>query len=145
MRALLDINVELDVVIDRRPFVNDSKAVLDRHDAGKFQGALAATTLPIVFYVVRKQKNLQEARNAVQVLLQRFEICPVTDSVLSSAFQKSIPDFEDAVQDQAAAHAGIAVIVTRDPAGFAGSSLRIVEPAQWSQELDQATSTGSPP
>jgi len=42
MKALIDTNVLLDVLLSRAPWDVDAKAVWDASDAAKFEGAISA-------------------------------------------------------------------------------------------------------
>jgi predicted nucleic acid-binding protein len=46
-------------------------------------------------------------------------------------------DFEDAVQTAAAQNIGIDTVVTRDPAGFQNSGLRVYSPEKFLKALEQ--------
>jgi predicted nucleic acid-binding protein len=107
MDAHVDINIVLDVLLDRQPFVADAKALWDLADAGQVTLAITATTVTTVSYLVAKQAGPAAAHQAVSVLLTRFAICTVDEKVLREAHARGFNDFEDAVQDAAAENAGI--------------------------------------
>jgi hypothetical protein len=71
-----------------------------------------------VFPVRRGHRARQHARG------------PVTRPILAEAFEPGFKDHEDAVLHAAARQAGGTAMVTRDPAGFTGSRLRIYGPAE---------------
>lgn len=147
MRVLADVNIILDVLCNRQPFAVDAQALWTRVEAGKLRASLCATTLPTIYYLLRKQLRNPAARQAVADILTTFEICPVDEAVLRAALVRAMPDYEDAVQDAAAEQAGIDVIVTRNPKDFASSTRRIVDAPTLVKEVDaMPTGTGpSPP
>ena len=68
------------------------------------------------------------ATRVVERLLGLFTVAPVTGDVLEGALELGWPDFEDAVCAVAAQDADCDVIVSRDPAGFAGAPLPVLDP-----------------
>ncbi|HWE36176.1 MAG TPA: PIN domain-containing protein [Isosphaeraceae bacterium] len=136
MDVLHDINIVIDVLEDRAPFAEPAAALWAKAEARELRASLAATTLTTVYYITRKSRGDDVARRAIADLLRVFDILPVNRAVLEAALVHPSRDFEDAVQDAAAELAGIAVVVTRDPAGFAGSTRRVVDAATFVAELE---------
>ena len=54
MRCMIDTNLILDVLLEREPFFEDSKAVLTHCEQGKIQGFILASTATDIFYLLRK-------------------------------------------------------------------------------------------
>uniref|UniRef100_A0A7C2NZ99 PIN domain-containing protein n=1 Tax=Schlesneria paludicola TaxID=360056 RepID=A0A7C2NZ99_9PLAN len=129
MKVLLDLNVVLDVVLNRQPWIAESAAVWNAHHSGAYDGFLAATELTNLFYIVRRLAGESTARSAVRSCLATFDMVPVDRSVLFRADQQTGIDFEDNVAIACEVAAGIDLIVTRDPAGFAHSPVPAVSPA----------------
>ena len=71
MKVLLDINVVLDVLLNRTPWVSEAAAVWDAHRAGRVAAHVAAFTIPTAFHIVRRQGGLQRAEAGVQLCLSR--------------------------------------------------------------------------
>jgi predicted nucleic acid-binding protein len=135
MKVLLDLNVVLDVLLNRAPWVSDSAAVWDAHRAGHVVAHLAAFAVPTVFYVLRRQSDLQRAHSGVRICLESLEIAPVSRSTLELARRQAGSDYEDNLQIASAVEAGLEAIVTRDPAGFAHSPIPVLTPAQILQQV----------
>jgi predicted nucleic acid-binding protein len=79
---LFDTNIVLDVLLDRKPFVEHSKQLWQAVDEGRLTGYVTATTLTNIFYIARKLVGADKANAAVKVCLCTFEICPVDRSAL---------------------------------------------------------------
>lgn len=77
MKALLDINVVLDVLLVRQPWFADASQDWDAHVKGRIKAAVASFTVPAVFYIVRRQTDLHHANDAVHICLNNLEILPV--------------------------------------------------------------------
>lgn len=127
-RVLIDINVVLDVLLDRKPHVTASAAVWAAIENGAAEGLLAAHALTTIYYLIQKEKGVREARRTVSAMLRVFGVAAVDAAVIQDALSLAEPDFEDAVTSSAANFAGCDAIVTRDPRGFRQSAVRTFTP-----------------
>lgn len=129
MKLLLDVNVVLDVALNRAPFVADAARVLTAIDRGRAEGCVAAHTVTTAFYVIAKNQGFQGAVAAVDELLRILDVIPAERADLSQALRLGWRDFEDAVQSVSASKAGADFIVTRDLKDFRNSAVPAREPA----------------
>lgn len=137
MRVLLDTNIILDVLLDREPFVTDAQALFEAIEDRRVEGYVTATTLTDIFYIVRKSKGIQIAKEAVSRLLATMKICPVNRRILQAAILSNLSDFEDAVQLACATSLNLDAVITRDPAGFAGAAIPILSAGDLLQNLPE--------
>lgn len=140
MKVLLDLNVVLDVLLNRVPWVTDSAATWDAHRAGEVMAHVAAFAVPTVFYVMRRQSDLRRAHEGVRICLESLEIAPFARSTLQLARQQAGSDYEDNLQIACAVEAGLHAIISRDPTGFAHSPIPVLTPADLLQQLAAAKS-----
>ncbi len=127
-RVLFDINVVLDVLLDRKPYVEASAAAWAAVETGISEGLLAAHAVTTIHYLVRKEMGATKARRMISAILRVFGVAAVDAAVIQEALQLPFSDFEDAVTAAAARLAGCNYIVTRDPKGFRGSLVRSLTP-----------------
>lgn len=139
MNVLLDLNVVLDVMLQRQPWLAEAALIWDAHILGRIRAHLVATSLTNLFYITRRILGTDEARRAVRNSLQTFAILAVNATVLQQADALPGTDFEDNLQIAVAAAVPLDAIVTRDPNGFAGSPVTVLTPAQLLAQLPQAT------
>lgn len=128
MKVLVDANVVLDVLLDRRSHFAASAAVWSAIETGAAQGLLAAHAVTTIHYLIRREQGAAAARQALGMLLRVFGVAPVDEGVIRKAFELRSPDFEDSVTAASALLAGCDLIVTRDPRGFRGSPVRALAP-----------------
>ena len=128
MKLLIDLNVVLDVLLDRQPHVAASASVLASIETGKAEGVIAGHALTTLYYLVQKQVGAKRARQTVRTLLSTFEVAAVDARVLAAALDCDCPDFEDCVSAAAAASFGCQFLVTRDVKGFRNAAVRPVTP-----------------
>ncbi|MGA2327967.1 MAG: PIN domain-containing protein [Bryobacteraceae bacterium] len=127
-KILVDINVVLDVLLDRKPHAGPSAALWAAIETGMAEGVLAAHAVTTIHYLVRKERGASKARRTVTAILRVFGIAAVDGDVVRQALQFSWPDFEDSITASAAQSAGCDAIVTRDPRGFPDSPVRVLTP-----------------
>jgi predicted nucleic acid-binding protein len=130
VRVLVDTNVVLDVLLDRRPFAEAATQVFALVEESRIEGFLCATTVTTVDYLLGQALPPREARAALQRLLGLFEIAPVNRPVLEQALRSDIADYEDAVIEQAARLISADAIVTRNLTDFVKSSVTAFDPPE---------------
>ena len=137
MRVLLDTNVILDFLLDRRPFAGPAEEVWQALQQGRAEGYVSPITPVNVFYIAHKMKGANYARQLIVGLLAVCPACPLDDSAMQAALRLPLTDYEDAVQLAGALAYQLDAIVTRDPNDFAGGSLPIYSPADFLKQLSQ--------
>lgn len=131
MKVLFDTNVVLDVMLDRKPFAESAARIFSMVESGKMTGFLGATTITTIYYLAMKAVGSEKARLEVKKLFKLFEVAPVNRAVLENAANLNFPDFEDAVLHEAARHAGVQTIITRNAEDFKKAKLPIHSPEEF--------------
>jgi predicted nucleic acid-binding protein len=129
VHVLVDLNVVMDVLQERRPHYEESARVLDVVVRQEAAGYLAAHSLTTLFYVLSRLRDRKTAVAALTTLLESFTVANVDDSVIRQALSWGWADFEDAVQMAAAANARVDYLVTQNPRDFQPGPLPVVQPA----------------
>jgi predicted nucleic acid-binding protein len=127
-RVLADVNVVLDVLLDRHPHATASSAVWALIEERAAEGLLAAHAVTTIHYLLRKEQGPAKARRTLNAILRVFGVAAVDASVIQDALRLPGPDFEDSVTAAAAGAAGCDLIVTRDPKGFRSSPVLALTP-----------------
>jgi predicted nucleic acid-binding protein len=125
---LLDLNVILDVILDRRPDADAAAALWSAIESGQGRGLIPAHGITTIFYLLEKARGGVFARKGVERLISVFGVAPVNEAVVRRALAFAWADFEDAVCAAAAESSGCEAIVTRDPRGFPDAPLPVVDP-----------------
>ncbi len=128
MKALIDANVVLDVLMKRQPHYKASAAVWAAVECGRIEGVISAHAATTIYYLLRKHQGASQAKTTLFALLEVFSVATVSAAVIAAAFELPSEDFEDCVTSSAARFAHCGLIVTRDEAGFRGSRVRAVTP-----------------
>jgi predicted nucleic acid-binding protein len=138
MNVLIDVNVALDVILERQPWLDDSKGVWDACYQMRLTGHLVATGLTNLFYVSRRIIGTTKARAGVHICLATFEIVPVGRLELEQADAMAGSDLEDNVCLACAVNAHLDAIVTRNPKDFAASPIPVLTPTELLALLPEA-------
>ena len=72
VRALIDTNVALDWLLDRKPWSDAAQPLWDARDAGIVVAYLPASVITDIFYIVRRQADIPTAFAAVDHMLAAF-------------------------------------------------------------------------
>lgn len=130
LRALIDLDVILDVLQERQPFYAASAAVLAAAETGRLEGYVAAHGVTTLHCLLAKNVGAIRARATIGDLLSVLEVAAVDDAVIRQAMALPLADFEDAVRVAAALTVGARCVVTRNLADHRGSPLPAYAPAE---------------
>jgi predicted nucleic acid-binding protein len=129
-RILLDVNIVLDVLLDRRPFAEAASSVWSAVEQGRAKGFLPAHAVTTIHYLNARAVGPRLARETTDALLSVFDVAAVDEGVIRSALALGWTDFEDAVTAAAARRARCEAIVTRNPRDFRASPVRVLTSAE---------------
>lgn len=129
-RVLVDLNVILDVLLDRTPHAEASAALWAAVEAGEAEGLLAAHCVTTLHYLASRSGGRGFGDRCVADVLSVFAVAPLDAGVLEAALALGWSDFEDAVCAASAQSAGCQLIATRDPKGFKRSPCPALAPRE---------------
>lgn len=129
-RFLIDVNVILDVLLDRKPHVAAASAVWAAIEEGRIDGLLSAHAVTTIHFLNSRAVGPKMARETTDAILSVFGIATVDEGVVRAANALGWKDLEDAVTAASAERARCAAIVTRNPRDFDGASVPVFTPAE---------------
>jgi predicted nucleic acid-binding protein len=132
---LADVNVLVDLALDRHPWSADATRLFDEAVARGVPVFVSAITVPTLFYLTRRAADIASAFNVVDRVLRTTEVVDVGAGILAAARAMPGSDFEENFKIASAVSANVELIVTRDLVDFAHSPIRAVSPAQLLQEF----------
>ena len=131
MRLMIDTNIFLDVLLQREPFFENSKAVLKLCEDRKLQGFLSASSATDIFYIVRKGlQSTDAAYTALGSVLDIVKILTVTNDDVLNAFMQKAADFEDCLLATCAKSNKCSAIVTRNKKDFLDFGITLISPEE---------------
>ena len=121
---MIDTNVALDVLANRKPFAEEAAQLFQHAAKGRVKLYISSLSYTTLFYLLRKDDRSEVVLSSLRNLEGVCETVDVTSEVIQAALRIRSGDLEDAVQIQAALHhKKVTAIVTRDAKGFRRSSL----------------------
>ncbi len=128
MKLLVDTNVFLDVILERKDLMRESAAVLDAIEDGRAKGYVASHALTTIHYIVAKANGRAAAATAISDVLDLCEVVALNQADFQRALALGLKDFEDAVQVTAALHVSADYLVSRNEKDFKGSPIDVRSP-----------------
>jgi len=141
--VLFDLNVLLDLFLNRSPWAIEASSLWLAHADGFIKGHVSAASLPTLFYVMSRQLNRERAFQGVDDCVQTLHVVPVDRQTVARARSLAGKDFEDDLQIACAVEIGADAIVSRDPSGFAHSPVPVFSPTELLQHLGNKASSES--
>jgi len=131
MKVFFDTNVLMDVLLQRYPFVTESREVWFLAERGKVAGLVSALSFPNIYYVARKALGAETALSMMSLLRDTLTAVPLDEQILNQAMDAKFPDFEDAIQYYSARRADAECLLTRNVEHFPASGLRVLSPEEF--------------
>jgi predicted nucleic acid-binding protein len=138
-KILVDVNICLDLLLDRKPFIEDSGHIFELGEKDKINLLLSAISVDTLFYVIRPTMGATKATETIRDLLKITNIAPVTAEVIDKALAAKWNDLEDAIQYYTADYAGCTHLITRNKIDFKKADARpiIQTPLQFLQNREE--------
>ena len=136
MVVLVDTNIIIDALANREPYADNAKKFLEKCAAREVTGILAAHSIPNMFYIFRKNFSQDERRFLLKNLCNIFKISDLNaKKILAALENEKFVDFEDCLQEECAVESMADYIVTRNPADFANSRVKVTLPEEFLKKL----------
>ena len=130
MKVLIDTNVILDVLCNRKDFVDDSLKIFKLCEVKKISGYISALTIPNIVYIMRKELNSEKVKEVIQNLSLIFEIVELKSDDLKRATIIDFKDYEDAIQSVQASRIKANYIITRNVKDYNNSKVVAIKPSE---------------
>jgi predicted nucleic acid-binding protein len=129
VKLLIDTNVLLDVVLERKNHMLESADLLDAIEDGRAEGYVSSHAITTIHYIVAKANGGTAAVMAISDLLDLCDVVAVNEADFRRALALGFKDFEDAVHVAAALQIGADYLVSRNEKDFKKSPIGVRSPA----------------
>ena len=143
MKALIDTNVLLDTLLERKPFHRESDRIFDLVSEGKIDGCVSIQSLKDVFYFCKKTHGEDISFGAVEKLSLLFEIIDVSSLDSVSALMSDVCDYEDGLLLFSAQRNNVEAIITKNTKDFFESGILVIHPHEIDKYLENPYEVGS--
>ena len=137
MKILFDTNIVLDVLLNRKPFVELSANLIGLAEQRIIHGYICATTIATIDYLISKSHNRKVAKQQIEKLFSIFKISAIDGDVLQQALTMKMSDYEDAVQCQSGVASLVDGLVTRNTKDYKGAPIAVYTPEELCAILTQ--------
>ena len=128
-KILIDTDVILDFFFDRKPYSKNSAIILNMCENKQITGFVTPVIISNCYYLLRRTSQHVKVIEKLKQLLSITEVLNMDKHTVSAALNSDFKDFEDALQNFAAAsNKEIEVIVTRNIKDFKKSDIAILAP-----------------
>ncbi|MDP2686928.1 MAG: PIN domain-containing protein [Aequorivita sp.] len=130
--VLLDSDVVLDFLFDRKPFSLEALQIMSLCENQKLKGYITPVIISNLYYILRKQASHKLVVEKLKQLLTIIDVLSMDKQTVLSAIHSEFKDFEDALQNCSAQNSGeVKTILTRNGKDFKKSKLAILTPEMY--------------
>jgi predicted nucleic acid-binding protein len=131
-KILLDTDVILDFLLDRKPFSDDTLQVLLKCENKELQAFVTPVIVANTYYLLRQKASHVYVIEQLKRLLTIISVLSMDQRQVLSALDSKFTDFEDALQYfSALQHTKIEAILTRNTKDFKLSELPVFTPKEF--------------
>jgi predicted nucleic acid-binding protein len=135
-RLLIDSDVTLDSLFDRKPFAEHATNVLRMCEMGRIHGFLTPLIYSNVYYLLRQTATHEKVIKKLKQLLEITDVLQMDRKVIENALNSGFKDFEDSLQNYSAVNNGnIQIIITRNLKDYKNSELGIFSPETYLKSI----------
>ena len=128
MKIFLDTNVLVDVVLNRKPWVDDSLILLELANQRKLSLIAADLSFVNISYIVRKMLSKSELYTLLKDLREFVAVVEMGEMVIDKAIKAQWDDMEDCAQYCVAKREQSDYIITRNTKDFSLSDIPVLTP-----------------
>ena len=138
MKVMVDTNVVLDAIADRKPFSENARKIIDLILENQLEGFITANSTADIYYIARKHLNTDDLHTTMNSLFSIFSIVDVLGTDCHRALDSSLQDYEDALLAVCSDKINIDYIITRDEEFLRHATklfLAVISPADFLEKL----------
>jgi predicted nucleic acid-binding protein len=131
MKLFLDTNIIIDVIAKRQNQFETSLTILRLCESKQYKGYISALTIPNINYICKKFLSGDGIKSALLTIMRILSVVDLSEKDLIKAFDSSVTDYEDALQELAANNIKADVIITRNIKDYKLSSIQTLTPEEF--------------
>jgi len=131
MKALLDTNVILDILLKREPYYTISSKIFLLSGEKDIYLFITSSIFTDLYYIISRILSRKKAKSFLVNLLKIVDVCGVDKGAIIDAINSDFKDLEDAVQHFAAKAKNIDLIITRNKNDFKHSEIKVLTPSEF--------------
>ena len=137
MRAYVDTNILVDLVLSRQEFLPDAQRVFAIGYAGEAQLVVSALSFVNTVYLGRKYKfPMDDVLSKLRMIADFVDVSDLSGQNVVDMLNSGWRDYEDATQHRSAIDEQADCIVTRNKKDFKASTLPVLTPLEFLNKID---------
>ena len=137
MRAYVDTNILVDLVLSRQEFLPDAQRVFALGYAGEAQLVVSALSFVNTVYLGRKYKfPMDDVLSKLRMIADFVDVADLSGQNVVDMLTSGWRDYEDATQHRSAIDEQADCIVTRNKKDFKASTLPVLTPLEFFNKMD---------
>lgn len=136
MRAYIDTNILVDLILARQEFLPDAQHVFALGYAGEVQLTVSALSFVNTVYLARKYKyTLDEVYSKLRLVAEFVDVADLCGQNVIDMLTSGWKDYEDATQHRSAVDEEADCIVTRNKKDFKASTIPVLTVAEFFEQI----------
>ena len=131
MKALIDGNIILDVLQNRKPHAEASSRIWKLCETDLIEGYVSALTFADLVYIMRKELNPEKISEVLKKLTLIFHFTELSVPDMEKAADMMWNDYEDAVHATTAERIHADAIITRNIRDYQQSTIPVFTPHEF--------------
>ena len=137
MRAYVDTNILVDLVLSRQEFLPDAQRVFAIGYAGEAQLVVSALSFVNTVYLGLKYKfPMDDVLSKLRMIADFVDVADLSGQNVIDMLNSGWRDYEDATQHRSAIDEQADCIVTRNKKDFKASTLPVLTPLEFFNRID---------
>ena len=137
MRAYIDTNILVDLVLSRDEFLPDAQRLFALGYAGDAQLMVSALSFINTVYIGKKYKfPIEDVFAKLRLVADFVDVVDLRGQSVVDMLNSSWKDYEDATQYRSAVDEQADCIVTRNKKDFKDSTIEVLTPAEFFEKMD---------
>jgi predicted nucleic acid-binding protein len=137
MRAYVDTNILVDLVLSRQEFLPDAQRVFAIGYAGEAQLVVSALSFVNTVYLGRKYKYpMDDVLSKLRMIADFVDVADLSGQNVVDMLTSGWRDYEDATQHRSAIDEQADCIVTRNKKDFKAGTLPVLSPVEFFNKID---------
>ena len=137
MRAYVDTNILVDLVLSRQEFLPDAQRVFAIGYAGEAQLVVSALSFVNTVYLGRKYKfPMGDVLSKLRMIADFVDVADLSGQNVVDMLTSGWRDYEDATQHRSAIDEQADCIVTRNKKDFKANTLPVLTPLEFFNKID---------
>ena len=137
MRAYIDTNILVDLVLARQEFLPNAQRVFALGYAGEAQLVVSALSFVNTIYLGRKYKYpMDEVYAKLRLIADFVDVADLSGQNVIDVLNSGWKDYEDATQHRSAVDEQADCIITRNKKDFMASTIEVVTPSEFFAKIE---------